>query len=62
MELEGLGSSSETLYYWALFYLFLAVMGLRCCMRTELLSSCDVRASHCSDFFCVLQAPGAWAQ
>ena len=62
MELDGLGSSSESLYCWAVFYLFLAATGLCCCMRTGLVSSCDVRASHCNDFFCGPQALGAWAQ
>ena len=39
MELECLGSRSESLHCWAVFSLFLAVMGLCCCMWTGLLSS-----------------------
>ena len=45
-------------------YLFLAALGLRCCVRAFLLSRqagvtlrCGVRASHCCDFSCC----GAWA-
>ena len=41
------------------FYLFLGVLGLRSCTQTfsssrdwELLSSCCIQASHCSDFSC----------
>ena len=46
-------------------YLFLAVLDLRCCAgffsscsKQGLLSSCGVRASHCSDFSCAAQVPG----
>ena len=52
---------SYTQTYVFLYYLFLAVLGLHCCMgfslvaasRRELLfSSCGARASHCSGFSC----------
>ena len=40
-------------------YLFLAVLGLRCCLRTfsrfgewGLLSSCNAQAIHCNGFSC----------
>ena len=43
-------------------YLFLAVLGLHCCMRA--FSSCGERerASHCDGFSCGAWAVGAWAQ
>ena len=61
---HGTGNAgSESLYIYALpvlnFNLFLAVLGLHCCMRIfsscgrwGLLSSCDTQASHCSGFSC----------
>ena len=43
-----------------LFFLFLAVLGLRCCARA--FSSCGEWASHCSGFSCCgAQALGAQA-
>ena len=44
--------------------LFLAVLGLRCCVVFSLVvwsggySSCDVRAPRCGDFSCGAWAPG----
>ena len=48
--------SCVCVYIYKLIYLFLSVLGLRCCPRA--FSSCGVRASHCGGFSCC----GAWAQ
>ena len=57
--------------YWSIafnglfIFLYLAVLGLHCCMQAfsscrekGLFSSCGVRASHCSGFCCGAQALG----
>ena len=53
------------LFFKDLFILFLAVLGLCCCMRAYyscrgqgLLSSCDTEASHCSGVSCEARALG----
>ena len=43
-----------------IIYLFLAVLGLYCCVQA--FSSCGSRASHCGGFsFCRARALGTWA-
>ena len=56
------------LFFLLFIYLFLAALGLRCCVgflwlcRTGATLPCGARASHCSDFSrCRVQALGAWA-
>ena len=66
-ELEGSTGANSLIFIFNLFYLFLflAVLGLRCCARA--FSSCGERelllvASHCSGFSrCGAQALGARA-
>ena len=55
-------------FFFFFFNLFLAVLGLRCCMRTLQLRGvgttpcCGEWASHCGDFSCCrARALGAWA-
>ena len=64
-------SQAETLCSFLFFlnyYLFLAVLGLGCCVQAfssgseqELLSSCNAQAFHCGEFSCCrAQAVGEW--